>query len=178
VIHIRLSESQQDQLWSLFRQGQDRAARDRAQAILLLDKGYGRKEAAEAVGVDPRSVRRWVNKWAEAGADGLRSGKAPGKMQIIPEELSETILGWIRGGPESAGLDRANWTFEELATHLARTHRIFVCARTMERFCKRHGVRLYRPSYRFLRADPAKQAVARQELEALKKKRSRVSVFS
>ena len=39
----------------------------------------------------------------------------------------------------------------------------------MLRFCKKLGVRVYRPTYRFLRADPAKQAKARAELADLKK---------
>jgi DDE superfamily endonuclease len=38
----------------------------------------------------------------------------------------------------------------------------------MQRFCRKLGIRLYRPTYRFLRGDPVKQAEAREELEDLK----------
>jgi transposase len=44
------------------------------------------------------------------------------------------------------------------------------------RFCRKVGIRLYRPTYRYLRGDPAKQEQARQDIAALKKKRQRVNL--
>jgi hypothetical protein len=41
----------------------------------------------------------------------------------------------------------------------------------MQVFCHKHGIRPYRPTYRFLRGDKARQAAAREDLAALKKKR-------
>ena len=40
----------------------------------------------------------------------------------------------------------------------------------MQRFCRRIGIRLYRPTYRFLRGDPEEQAEAREELADLRRK--------
>ena len=40
----------------------------------------------------------------------------------------------------------------------------------MQRFCRKIGIRLYRPTYRFLRGDPEKQAQAREEIAELKEK--------
>ncbi len=77
---------------------------------------------------------------------------------------------WVIDGPVTQGLDRANWTFAELADHLSRVKGIRVRKSAMQRFRARHRIRPYRPSYRFLRGDPAKQAAARAELAALKKK--------
>ena len=45
----------------------------------------------------------------------------------------------------------------------------------MQAFCARHGIRPYRPGYRFLRGDPAKQQTAAAELAALKKGRREAS---
>jgi transposase len=39
----------------------------------------------------------------------------------------------------------------------------------MRNFCQRHGMRPYRPTYRYVRGDPDKQQAAREELAALKK---------
>ena len=39
----------------------------------------------------------------------------------------------------------------------------------MGRFCRKAGIRVYRPSYRYLRGDPDKQARARAEQAGLKK---------
>jgi hypothetical protein len=67
------------------------------------------------------------------------------------------------------GLDRANWTYAELATYLYQTTGLTVSETTMRTFCTKHGVRPYRPTSQYLKGDPDKQQVARQELETLKK---------
>ena len=94
---------------------------------------------------------------------------APGQSGRIPETLAPTIQGWVQGGPQSCGLDRANWTYDELATHLYQPTGIEVKRTAMRVFCQRHGLRPYRPTYRYLRGDPGQQQVARDELAALKK---------
>jgi transposase len=84
--------------------------------------------------------------------------------------LAPEILSWVKAGPAGGGLDRANWTSTELATHLYRIHGIAVSESTIRAFCTRHGVRPYRPTYRYLKGDPVQQEAARQDLAALKKK--------
>jgi transposase len=71
-------------------------------------------------------------------------------------------------------LDRANWTYAELAEHLYQAKGVRVRKSALQVFCHKHGIRPYRPTYRFLRGDPVKQAAARDDLAALKKKRRRV----
>ena len=90
--------------------------------------------------------------------------------------MAPTIQAWVKGGPQSCGLDRANWTYEELATYLYQTTGIEVKRTAMRVFCQRHDIRPYRPTYRYLRGDPEKQQAARGELATLKKKRRRGSV--
>lgn len=41
---------------------------------------------------------------------------------------------------------------------------------TLRAFCVKHGVRPYRPTYVYLKGDPAKPAQVRQDLEAFQKK--------
>jgi hypothetical protein len=55
------------------------------------------------------------------GVTGLQIQWAPGQQSRIPETLTPMILAWVKGGPQSCGLDRANWTYEELATYLYQT---------------------------------------------------------
>ena len=72
-------------------------------------------------------------------------------------------------GPAEQGLDRANWTFAELADHLHKVKGVRVRKSALQAFGARHGIRPYRPSYRYLRGDAAKQATARGERAELKK---------
>lgn len=54
-----------------------------------------------------------------------------------------------------------NWTYAEPAEHIHKELGIPVNRRTVCNFCHKHGIRPYRPTYRFLRGDPG-QAAARQ----------------
>jgi transposase len=102
---------------------------------------------------------------------GLTIRWAAGATPRLPAALAPEILAWIKAGPAACGLDRANWTYAELATHLYRTKGIAVSESTMRAFCTKHGVRPYRPTYQYLKGDPDQQDVARQDLDAFKKKR-------
>jgi transposase len=124
---------------------------------------------AQDLGVHRTTVRRWLTQYGEQGLAGLQSHWASGQPGRIPEMLAPTIQGWVQDGPQGCGLDRANWTYEELATHLYQTTGIAVRRTAMRDFCQRHGIRPYRPTYHYLRGDPQKQQVAREELAALKK---------
>ncbi len=167
-IHLALEE--QEQLVSTFKLTADRRLRDRCQAVLMDARGRSREQIAEDLHVHLSTVYDWLHLYLEGGLAGLKIQWAPGRSPSIPEELAPEIVGWIKGGPESCGLDRANWTFAELAHYLFRAHGIQVSETTMREFCHRHGVRPYRPTYQYLRADSGKQQKAREELAEFKKK--------
>jgi hypothetical protein len=90
---------------------------------------------------------------------------APGQPGRIPEAWAPTIQGWVQDGPQSCGLDRANWPYEELAAYLYHTTGIEGQRTAMRVFCQRHSIRPYRPTYRYLRGAPEEQRLAREELE-------------
>jgi DDE superfamily endonuclease len=73
--------------------------------------------------------------------------------------------------PRAVGWTALTGRTAELAAHRYRITGIAVSERTMRTYCTKHGVRSYRPTYRDLKADPARQAAALQDLQALKKSR-------
>jgi hypothetical protein len=66
---------------------------------------------------------------------------APGQPGRIPESFAPTLQRWVKEGPQSCGLDRANWTYEELAVHFYRPTGIEVKRTAMRVFCQRHQIR-------------------------------------
>jgi transposase len=166
---IRLTATEHAQLEHTFKTTSDRRLRDRCQAVLMASRGRKRRAIAQDVGVHRTTVRRWLTQYQERGLGGLQIHWAPGQPGRIPETLAPTIQGWVQGGPPGCGLDRANWTYEELAASRYQTTGIAVRRTAMRDFCQRHGMRPYRPTYHYLRGDPQKQQAAREELAALKK---------
>ena len=166
---IRLTTAEQEQLEHIFKTTHDRRLRDRCQAVLMASRGRKRQTIAQDLGVHRTTVRLWLKHYHERGMEGLQIHWAPGQARRIPQTLVSTIQEWVQAGPVGCGLDRANWTYEELATYVYQTTGIAVQRTAMRDFCQRHDIRPYRPTYRYLRGNPEEQRVAREELAALKK---------
>ena len=167
---IELIRQEQETLASTFKQTSDRRLRDRCQAVLMASRGRKRSAIAQDLGVHRSTVLSWLKQYQAHGFAGLHIPWAPGRPRRIPKDLAPTIQSWIKGGPQSCGLDRANWTYEELAVSLYQQTGIEVQRSAMQEFCSRHDIRPYRPTSQYLRGDPAKQHAARHELDELKKK--------
>jgi len=178
MIRICLPAAELQQLQRLFRATDDRSLRDRIQIILMAQQGRPHQQIAADLGITPRTVQRWLNAYLERGTDGLRPRKAPGAAPRLTADLAPLLQRWVIDGPAACGLDRANWTYAELADHLFKTQSIRVQKSAMQAFCHKHDIRPYRPTYRFLRGDPAQQAAAREDLATLKKKRRRANSSS
>jgi transposase len=153
---MRLTTAEQEQLEHRFKTTNDRRLRDRCQAVLMARRGRKRKSIAQDLGVHRTTVQLWLKHYHERGLEGLQIHWAPGQPRRIPETLVPTIQEWVQAGPEGCGLDRANWTYEELATYVYQTTGTVV----KRDFCQRHDMRPYRPTYRYLRGDPEEQRVA------------------
>lgn len=167
---IDLSQQEYASLAHTFKTTHDRRLRDRCQAVLMASRGRKRTEIAQDLGVHRSTVTSWLKQYHEQGISGLTIQWAPGKPRRIPEALASTIQAWVKEGPQHCGLNRANWTYEELANYLYQQTGIKVQRSAMQDFCHRHDIRPYRPTYRYLRGDPAKQQAAQHDLEAFKKK--------
>jgi transposase len=178
VIHISLPAADVEQLDELLRTAPDAKLRHRVQIVLMAHRGRRHPDIAADTGTTPRSVQRWLNAYLDRGLAGLTPRKATGATPRLTAGLAPVLRQWVIDGPAKHGLDRANWTYAELADHLLKTHGIRIGKSALQAFGAKHGIRPYRPTYRLLRGDPAKQAAARDEIAGLKKRRPPVSSSS
>lgn len=169
MVRITLTSAQREELEQTFKTTSERYLRHRCQAVLMAARGRQHGQIAEDLQVHRVTVQDWLRQYRQGGIDGLVIHWGPGQPARIPQALAPEVLKWVKEGPQGCGLNRANWTFAELAQHLYRTHGVQASETTMREFCHRLELRPYRPTYRFLRGDPQKQAVAREELAELKK---------
>jgi transposase len=176
MYRIVLTFSQERELEEVFKSTPDRRLRARCQAVLMVARGRARHEIAQDLGIQRTTLRLWVQSYREQGLAGLPIQWASGPRARIPEDLAPRLVAWVKGGPASCGLQRANWTYAELAAYLYQKTGIAVSETTMREFCHRQQIRPYRPTSRYLRGDPQRQAQAQSELTAMKKKRRRGSV--
>ena len=175
MIRIHLPSTEAERLENCFRATGDRKLRDRLQIVLMAHRGRARQDIAADLGVHRRTVTRWVNTYCADGLDGLQPKKAKGRPATIPPALADEVRRWVIEGPAQQGLDRANWTHEELADHLLKAKGLRTSRSAVQRFCAKIDIRLYRPTYRYLRGDPQKQAQAQEDLADLGKGRRPVN---
>ena len=147
MIRIRLKPEEREELERTFRATRDRRLRDRCQAALMADRGRRRGPIAEDLGVRRASVHRWLRAYQAAGAGGAEDRVGGGSAAAHPRGPGRDDRDlWVKEGPQGCGLERANRTYAELAAHLYRAHGIEVRETAMRAFCRRHGVRPYRPT--------------------------------
>ncbi len=170
MLRIFLNAEEYGAVEQQYKTATDRRVRDRCQAVLMAHRGRQRQAIAEDLGVHRTTVKKWLDRYRTRGLDGLQVRRAPGKPLRIPEDFAPTIVEWVKSGPQGCGLNRANWTYDELAVQVYRTTGIVIKRTAMREFCHRHQIRPYRPTYRYLRGDPQRQAAAKAELAELKKR--------
>jgi transposase len=77
----------------------------------MASRGRKRKAIAQDLEVHRTTIRLWLNQYQQRGVAGLQIQWAPGQAGRIPEALAPMLQKWVKEGPQSCGLDRANWTF-------------------------------------------------------------------
>jgi transposase len=90
MIRIQFPEAEAQRLEQLFRTTDDRRLRDRLQILRMAHRGSSRQDIAADLGLNRRSVTRWLNAFCERGLDALRPRKVKGATAHIPPALAET----------------------------------------------------------------------------------------
>jgi transposase len=83
-------------------------------AVQRVSEGYSAAEVAEFLGVEPRSVRRWVAAYREGGGQALLPRPAlgrPPKLSLIQEKIA---LRWLTESPRHHGFETELWTAARL----------------------------------------------------------------
>jgi transposase len=164
MIRIALTTDQREQLIETFKTTEDRRLRDRCQGVFMKADKRTQRAIAKDLPVERRTIYNWLVHYQAGGLDALKIQWGPGKTALIPASLVSTIQQWVKQGPTGCGLDRANWTYAELADYLYKDSGMWVSESTMRDCCSRHQIRPYRPTYRFLRANPDKKQCAKTEI--------------
>jgi transposase len=141
----------------------------RYQALLLRDQGVTFAQIACVVGRTERQVIRWIRDFEEKGWDSLKIVPQLGRKSVLDEHLVPCFQTWVQNSPSDYGWSQSRWTCRLLANQLEKELGITVSPERLRVWIKEHGFRLYRPTYRFLRANEVRKKEARKELQTLKK---------
>jgi transposase len=88
-------------------------------AVQRVLEGYSTEEVADFLDVDPRSVRRWVAAYQQAGDAGLLARPAAGRPPKLTYTQEKIIRRWLAEKPTEHGFATDLWTGPRLA-HMIR----------------------------------------------------------
>jgi transposase len=83
-------------------------------AVQRVQEGYTSEEVAEFLGIDPRSVRRWVAAYREGGGQALLSRPVSGRPPKLTHLQERIALRWLTEAPTHHGFDTELWTAARL----------------------------------------------------------------
>lgn len=152
-LQLQLSDEQRDRLRALTRQGDlPPQVRERAEVLLLADRGWTAVALGQHFGRSERSIRRWIDAWESKGEAGLfpaKPGPVPNlqRRARIEEALRERLA------------QPRCWTTPQLAAALAEEG-LHLAPRTVHRYLRRLGAR-YKRVHHHVRHRRDEVAVAR-----------------
>lgn len=88
--------------------------RRRCLAVQRVLDGYSTQEVADFLGVDARSVRRWVASFEHDGIGGLVARPVPGRPPKLTNTQEKIVRRWLADSPLDFGFSTELWTCARL----------------------------------------------------------------
>jgi transposase len=114
-------------------------------AVQRVLQGYSTEEVAEFLGVDPRSVRRWVVAHREAGDEGLIARPASGRPPKLTSTQEKIIRRWLADKPTEHGFATDLWTGPRVAQMIRQEFGIGLNPKYLTVWLRRRGFTPQKP---------------------------------
>src|SRR5436190_6037927 len=89
--------------------------RRRLLAVERINEGFSTEEVAEFLGIDSRSVRRWVRAFRQHGTAGLAARPLSGRPTKLTPTQEKIVRRWLADSPTEYGFATELWTAPRLA---------------------------------------------------------------
>jgi transposase len=125
-IEVTWTEHTASSLRALSAKCSDAAQVRRMLALALVLDGRSRSEAAAQNGMDRQTLRDWVHRYNEAGIEGLKSRKSPGREAFLtPAQMAE-LRDLVIEGPDRATHKVVRWRCVDLRAEVKRRWQVEV----------------------------------------------------
>jgi transposase len=119
--------------------------RRRLLAVQRVSEGYSSEEVAEFLGVDPRSVRRWVAAYRQGGTQGLLARPASGRPPKLTTTQEKIVWRWLADSPTEHGFETELWTAARLGQLIQQEFGIRLNPRYLSSWLRGRGFTPQRP---------------------------------
>ena len=125
-------------------------------AVERVQQGYAQIEVARFLGVDPRSVRRWVTAHRTGGDPALDAKVHPGRPRKLDADQTAIVLSWFRQKPSDFGYDTELWTARRVAEQIRKHFGVTFNSHYLSAWLFDHDITPQRPQKQARERDQAR----------------------
>jgi transposase len=114
-------------------------------AVQQVLDGYTTQEVGEFLGVDPRSVRRWVAAYRQGGGPGLLARPASGRPPKLTLTQEKIVRRWLAASPTEHGFDTELWTAPRIGRLIGDEFGVRMNARYLSAWLRDRGFTPQKP---------------------------------
>ena len=133
-------------------------------AIAMVLEGCCREDAARQAGMDRQTLRDWVHRYNELGADNLISKRAPGPAPKLTAAQMQELRELVIAGPEPEIHHVVRWRCVDLRDEVARRFGVVVQERAIGKWLRKLGLTRLQPRPYHPRKDPAAEETFKKTL--------------
>jgi transposase len=109
-------------------------------AIALVLEGVSRRQAAAQTGMDRQTLRDWAHRYNEAGIEGLRSRRSPGRAHSLTAPQKAELKALVTQGADPKRDGVVLWRCVELQREIARRFAVEVHGSTVGKWLHQFGL--------------------------------------
>jgi transposase len=163
VVITRMEHSAAE-LRELAVRSRDTAQSRRLLAIAMVLEGSSREDAARQAGMDRQTLRDWVHRYNESGAEGMISRRAPGPPAKLTAAQMQELRALVLAGPDPAVHHVARWRCVDLRDEVARRFGVTVQERAIGKWLRKLGLTRLQPRPYHPKKDPAAEEAFKKTL--------------
>ena len=114
-------------------------------ALALVLEGRCRGEAAAHSGMDRQTLRDWIDRYNEAGIEGLKSRRSPGRAPALSAAQKAELRALVVAGPDPSEHKVVRWRCVDLQAEVARRFCVDVHENTIGRWLHELGLTRLQP---------------------------------
>src|SRR5215471_5124015 len=141
--------------------------------ILMTAAGRTKASIASDLGCSPATVDNVRQRYQQYGREGLRRAPSPGRPSRATAEYRAALRQVVQTAPQQLGYGFSVWSVARLGQHLKKQTGLSFSEDQLGRLLHQEGFSFQRPKHTLKgKRDEGAYEQARQELQAMKKKRS------
>ncbi|MEJ0049462.1 MAG: IS630 family transposase [Rhodospirillales bacterium] len=124
-------------------------------AIAMVLDGSSREDAARQAGMDRQTLRDWVHRYNESGAEGLKTRWGPGPAPKLTAAQMQELRELVIAGPDPKVHHVVRWRLVDLRDEVARRFGVTVQERAIGKWLRKLDLTRLQPRPYHPKKEPA-----------------------